>query len=240
MTTPEPRPREFTIIGHRGAAGLAPENTLLSIDTAIRAGAAWVEVDVQHHDDQLWVLHDLTVDRTTNGHGLLADLSAAQIRALDAGRGEPIPTLPDVLDLVEQRVGINIELKTWNGCAAAVAACLKDYLAEGWSPSRIMVSSFHLPELWEFKQLLPQIPLGVLYCGVPLDWAGIALELGARCLNISGEFVDAKLLADAHQRGLRVNVYTVNDAEELQRLRAIGVDGVFTDFPDRMLAALAL
>ncbi len=234
MTTP----REFTIIGHRGAAGLAPENTLLSIDTAIRAGAQWVEVDVQHHDDQLWALHDLTVDRTTNGRGLLTDLSAAQIRALDAGRGEPIPTLPEVLDLIEQKVGINIELKTWNGCAAAVAACLNDYLAEGWPPNRIMVSSFHLPELWEFKQLLPQIPLGVLYCGVPLDWAGIALELGARCLNISGEFVDTKLLADAHQRDLRVNVYTVNHVDELQRLRAVGVDGVFTDFPDRMLAAL--
>lgn len=231
-------PREFTIIGHRGAAGLAPENTLLSIDTAIRTGAPWVEIDVQHHDGELWVVHDLTLDRTTNGHGLLTAHSAAQLRTLDAGRGEPIPTLPEVLDLVEQKVGINIELKSWNGCAAAVADCLRDYLAEGWPANRLMVSSFHLPELWEFKQLLPQVPLAALYCGVPLDWAGVAVELGARCLNISGEFVDTKLIADVHQRDLRMNVYTVNDIDELQRLRAAGVDGVFTDYPDRMLAAL--
>lgn len=231
-------PREFTIIGHRGAAGLAPENTLLSIDTGIRAGAGWIEIDVQHHEGELWVMHDLTVNRTTNGKGLLTDLSAAQIRQLDAGRGEPVPTLPEVLDLVEQRVGVNIELKTWNGCAAAVADCLRDYLAEGWPPSKLTVSSFHLPELWEFKQLLPQVPLGVLYCGVPLDWAGVAGEFGARSLNISNEFVDAKLVADAHQRGLRMNVYTVNDVDELKRLRAVGVDGIFTDVPDRMLAAL--
>ncbi len=231
-------PREFTIIGHRGAARLAPENTLLSIDTAIRTGAPWVEIDVQHHDGELWVMHDLTLDRTTNGHGLLTAHSAAQLRKLDAGRGEPIPTLPEVLDLVEQKVGINVELKSWNGCAAAVADCLRDYLAEGWPANRLMVSSFHLPELWEFKQLLPQVPLAALYCGVPLDWAGVAVELGARCLNISGEFVDTKLIADVHQRDLRMNVYTVNDVDELQRLRAAGVDGVFTDYPDRMLAAL--
>lgn len=231
-------PREFTIIGHRGARGLAPENTLLSVDTGIRAGASWIEIDVQHHDGELWVIHDLTVDRTTNGKGLLTDLNAAQIRKLDAGRGEPVPTLAEVLDLVEQRVGVNIELKTWDGCAAATAACLRDYIADGWPANRFVVSSFHLPELWEFKQLLPDVPLGALYCGVPLDWAGIAAELGARYLNISNEFVDRKLIADVHQRGLRMNVYTVNDVEEMKRLRAAGVDGVFTDVPDRMLAAL--
>lgn len=227
----------FTVIGHRGAAGHAPENTLLSIDTAIRLGAHWVEIDVQHHDDELWLLHDLTLDRTTNGRGPLSAQSAEALRRLDAGQGEHIATLPEALDLIEQRVGVNIELKSWDGCAAAVAACLREYLADGWPVERFQVSSFHLPELWEFKQLLPDVPLGVLYCGVPLDWAGVTAELGAQSLNISSEFVDARLIADAHGRGRQLNVYTVNSPEELRRMRRLGVDGVFSDYPDRALAA---
>lgn len=228
----------FTVIGHRGACGHAPENTLLGIDTGIRLGAHWIEIDVQHHADELWLMHDLTLDRTTSGRGLLTAQDAAALRRLDAGQGETIPTLREALDLVDQRVGLNIELKSWNGCAAAVAACLREYLAEGYPANRLMVSSFHLPELWEFRQALPEVPVAVLTCGVPLDWAGAATELSARCLNVSGEFVDSKLVADAHARGLRVNVYTVNTVEELRWLRAAGVDGVFTDYPDRLLAAL--
>jgi len=225
------------VIGHRGARGHAPENTLLSIDTGIRLGADWVEIDVQHHAGQLWLMHDLTLDRTTSGRGLLTAHSAEALRKLDAGGGEIIPTLPEALDLIEQRVGVNIELKSWNGCAAAVAACLRDYITDGWPAERFLVSSFHLPELWEFKQLLPEVPLGALYCGVPLDWAGLAAELGAQTLNISAEFVDARLIADAHERGLKLYVYTVNEDTELRALQQIGVDGVFTDYPDRALAA---
>lgn len=233
---PTPPASPFTVIGHRGARGHAPENTLLSIDTAIRLGAHWVEVDVQHHDGELWLMHDLTLDRTTNGKGPLSAQPASALRKLDAGHGEIIPTLPDALDLIEQRVGVNIELKSWDGCAAAIAACLRDYLADGWPAERFMVSSFHLPELWEFKQLVADVPLGVLYCGVPLDWAGVAAEFGAAALNISAEFVDARLIADAHARGLQLNVYTVNDPVELRLMRELGVDGVFTDYPDRALA----
>ncbi len=235
-TASRPPGAGFTVIGHRGARGHAPENTLLSLDTAIRLGADWVEFDVQHHDGELWLMHDLTLDRTTNGRGPLSAQPAGVLRSLDAGGGECIPTLPAALDLIAERVGVNIELKTWNGCAAAVATCLREYLAAGWPAERLLVSSFHLPELWEFKQLLPDVPLGVLYCGVPLDWAGAAVELGARALNISAEFVDPRLLADAHARGLQLYVYTVNDAAELRQLHALGVDGVFTDFPDRAAA----
>lgn len=223
-------------IGHRGARGHAPENTLLSIDRAIQMGAPWIEVDVQRHPSgELLLLHDLRVDRTTNGKGRLEDLDVAALRALDAGQGQQIPTLDEALDLVEQRCGVNLELKTWNGCAAAVAQVLRERIAEGWPAEKFLVSSFHLPELWEFKQLLPEVPIGVLYCGVPLDWAGIATELEAAVLSVSDEFVDAKLVADAHARGLKLYVYTVNHPEEIARMRALGVDGLFTDYPDRVL-----
>ncbi len=226
----------FTIIGHRGARGHAPENTLLSLDTGIRLGAQWLEFDVQLADGELWLMHDLRVDRTTDGHGLLAELSAAQIRALDAGHGENVPRLRDALDLIENRAGVNIELKTWNGCARAVAETLREYLAEGWPAERLLVSSFHHPELWEFHDLLPEVPIGALICGVPLDWAGPAAELGAQVLSISSEFVDEKLVRDAHLRDLLLYVYTVNEVDEMRRLRALGVDGIFTDHPDRGVA----
>src|SRR3546814_16132081 len=103
-------------------------------------------------------MHDLSVDRTTNGRGLLADMDATRIRKLDAGQDQSVPTLRDALDLVENRVPVNIELKSWDGCAQAVAAVLREYIAEGWSAERFLVSSFHHPELWEFRALLPEVP----------------------------------------------------------------------------------
>lgn len=228
-----PTTQPFTLIGHRGARGHAPENTLLALDTGIRLGAPWLEFDVQLVDGECWLMHDLTVDRTTNGRGLLAKMTAAQIRALDAGQGQAVPTLREALDLIENRAAVNIELKTWDGCAQAVAGILREYIAEGWPADRFLVSSFHHPELWEFHELLPDVPIGALVCGVPLDWAGSALELGASVLSVSSEFVDARLVNDAHQRGLQLWVYTVNDIEEMRALRALGVDAVFTDYPDR-------
>ena len=225
----------FTVFGHRGARGHAPENTLLGIDTGIKLGAPWVEVDVQHHGSELLLLHDLRLERTTNGIGRVADHSLAYLRGLDAGQGQQIPTLVEAMDLVGERIGLNLELKTWDGCAAGVARVLRDYLGQGWPASKLLVSSFHLPELWEFKQALPEVPIAVLYAGVPIEWAGLATELDAVALNVADEFVDAKLVADAHARGLKLNVFTVNLPEELVRLRAAGVDGVFSDYPERAL-----
>jgi glycerophosphoryl diester phosphodiesterase len=223
------------LIGHRGARGLAPENTLLSLDAGIAAGCPWLEFDVQRHPSgQLFLLHDLTLERTTNGKGLAADWDWYDLRMLDAGQGQHLPTLDEALDLIDQRVRVNIELKTWEGTAAAVAECLQARLAEGVAAEQFLVSSFHLPELYEFRQLLPQVPVAVLLCGVPLDWAACASELQAVALNQSAEFVDARLVADAKARGLAVNVYTVNDPDEYARLAALGVDAVFTDVPDRL------
>jgi glycerophosphoryl diester phosphodiesterase len=229
----------FLVIGHRGARGHAPENTLLAFDTGIRLGAHWVEFDVQLHPcGALLVFHDLTLERTTNGAGLLGDCSFEALRGLDAGQGQQIPTLEEALDLIEQRVGVNIELKTADGTGEVVAGILRQYLAAGWPAERLLVSSFHLPELWEFHQAAPEIPIGVLLGGVPLDWAGCATELEAAAVNLSAEFVDPRLVADAKAHGRRVYVYTVNDPQQVQILRAMGVDGVFTDYPDRVLKSL--
>ena len=226
----------FLSIGHRGARGHAPENTLLAIDTGIRLGAHMVEIDVQlHHSGALLVIHDLRLERTTNGKGRVDECSLDYIRSLDAGSKQQVPTLEDVLDLVDQRVAVNVELKIADGTADAVARMLRKYTGDGWAPEQFLVSSFHLPELEIFRQAAPEIPTGVLLCGVPLDWAADATALSAQALNISEEFVDPRLIADAKSRGLKVYVYTVNRRDEMERLRKMGVDGVFTDFPERAL-----
>ncbi len=226
----------FLSIGHRGARGHAPENTLLAFDTGIRLGAQMIELDVQRHPSgALLVIHDLRLERTTNGSGRVADRSVDYIRGLDAGLGQQVPLLEEVLDLVDQRVAINVELKTPDGTGEAVAQLLRRYVGEGWKPEQFLVSSFHLPELELFRQAAPEIPIGVLLCGVPLEWAAEAAELSAQALNISEEFADPRLIGDAKARGLKVYVYTVNEPDEMAQMRKLGADGVFTDFPERAL-----
>lgn len=230
----------LAIIGHRGARGLAPENTLAGIDTALRLGVDGVEFDVQRHPDgALFLLHDLTLDRTTNGQGLAGDHSFASLRRLDAGQGERLPTLDEALDLIDRRGCVNIELKTWNQCAEAVAATLRTRLAQGWDPAQFLVSSFHLPELNRFRLALPQVPIAALYCGVPIAGADELTALGARQVHLSDEFIDADYVANAARLGCPAWAYTVNTVAAAQQLAALGVTGIFTDHPERFLRPVA-
>jgi glycerophosphoryl diester phosphodiesterase len=230
----------LTIIGPRGARGLAPENTLSGIETALRLGVDGIEFDVQRHPDgALFLLHDLTLERTTNGKGLADALSFDALRRLDAGQGERIPTLDETLDLIDRRGRINIELKTWNGCAEAVAAVLAARMAQGWDAEQFIVSSFHLPELQHFTRVLPEVPIAALYCGVPLAGAAELATLGATQVHLADEFVDANYVAAAQRDGRPAWAYTVNTLEAAQRLAALGVSGIFTDHPERFLRPVA-
>jgi len=218
----------FKLIGHRGACGHAPENTLAGLEKGIELGADALEFDVQlHPSGQLFLLHDLRLERTTHGRGRAADCSWEALRLLDAGQGERIPTLAEALDCIGARTAVNIELKTWNGTAVAVAEALRGRHGE------FLVSSFHLPELREFHRLMPGIPIAALYDGVPLHGFADALALGATSVNLNQEFCDAALIAEAAQAGLKTLVYTVNPAEEIAYWKQAGAAGVFTDFPER-------
>ena len=225
--------RGFTVLAHRGARGHAPENTLAAFDKALALGAKWIELDVQWHDGQLWVFHDQRLERCTNGKGWLVDHDSAALRALDAGGGQKIPLLHEVLEHLRGRVSLNIELKTGDGTAAAVATALRAAFASGWKAEQFLVSSFHLPELRDFKRRVPEVALGVLLCGVPLDLAAAASQLGAQVVSLDRDFADAGLVADAQSRGMKVFVFTVNEREDIARFRSAGVDGVFTDYPER-------
>lgn len=237
MTAPLP---PLTIIGHRGARGLAPENTLAGIETALRLGVDGVEFDVQRHPDGgLFLLHDLTLERTTDGQGLAAAQPFETLRRLDAGHGERVPTLHEALDLIDRRGLVNIELKTWNGCAAAVAGVIRAQMALGWDAAQFIVSSFHLPELQRFCSALPEVPVAALYCGVPLSGAAELATLGAAQVHLADEFVDADYVAAAAHDGRPAWAYTVNTPEAARRLTTLGITGIFTDHPERFLRPVA-
>ena len=219
-------------IGHRGAKGHAPENTLLSVKTALEMGVDWIEVDVYAIENRLIVFHDEYLDRTTNGSGLIYNQSVDYLRSLDAGQGEKIPFLGEVLEVINGAAGINVELKG-PGTAGLVAELLGKVLENAtFSAEQVLVSSFNHRELQRFKNIAPDIPIGALVSCIPLQLAHFAERLQADAVNASLEFVNREFVEDAQQRGMKFLVYTVNSHQDLQRMADLGVDGVFTDYPE--------
>ncbi|MFM8355982.1 MAG: glycerophosphodiester phosphodiesterase [Gammaproteobacteria bacterium] len=231
------------VIGHRGAAGLIPENTLPSFRRAYACAVAAVELDVHWHDNALIVLHDDTLDRTTNGTGPFKQLDLRALRQLDAGGGWPIPLLPEVLAELPAGVGINIELKGAD-TAAPVAALLQSAgpFAPGDASNRpdVLVSSFDHDELRRFHALAPDIRVAPLLHEWRDDAWALATALDAFAINLNHRIATPARLAEASRRGLRTILYTVNDLDRARALIAAGATGVFTDHPDRITRAALL
>ena len=223
------------IIAHRGASGLAPENTLKAMAKALELGAPAIEIDVQAADGELWVFHDRRLERCTNGKGVLAEQARAYLEQLDAGEGESIPTLWQVMEIIAGRCELHIELKGAHTADAVAALTLRAETELGFAACQWVVSSFHHPELARFAALRPNIRLGALTANLPLGLAQFAEDLGAWSLNCDVDFVDRLLVEDAHRRGLKVLVYTIDYLEDYEKLASMGVDGIFTNRPDRFL-----
>ena len=225
-------------IGHRGAAGHAPENTLKAIRKALELGVTWVELDVYAVRDgdckRLVVFHDDTLERTTNGNGYILEKEFSYLQSLDAGEGEKIPTLEEVFDLVNKKISINIELKGPD-TAQMMVKFLKDQVSAGWRWEQFLVSSFNHPQIAQVKSLEKKIETGALIYGLPLHYAAFAQELGVSNVNPSIDFINEPFVADAHKRGLKVWAYTANRHEDISRKKDLGVDAVFSDFPERVL-----
>ncbi len=224
-------------IGHRGAKGHAPENTLRSFEKAIELGADMVEVDVHLHPQELLVLHDHRLERVPDGHGRVNDSELSYIRSLDAGDGQPIPTVREVIECVNGRAQINFELKTGRGTSRLLADEILRQAQRGTiRVEDVLVSSFDHQELLVMRQLFPELRVGALYAGVPLDFAADAERLGAWSAHLHLEFAPDTFIADAHRRGLKVLVYTVNEPDDIARFLQRGVDGLFSDYPERVIA----
>ncbi|OQW33034.1 MAG: hypothetical protein A4E19_06725 [Nitrospira sp. SG-bin1] len=224
----ESPPRRVLRIGHRGACGYAPENTLNSIEQAIVLRCALTEVDIQRtSDDELILLHDERVDRTTNGRGCVSALTLSDIRMLDAGSGQNPPTLDDALKIANGRIGLILELKT-GGLAYDVCATVR---ASGFN-GPVIYASFLLEELQHVHQANPNAQTMILFTRLPATPGEVATGLHATHVGLRLDTVTKPLVTALHNQGLLVFAYTANQPVEVIKMKALGVDGIISDFPD--------
>lgn len=223
----------FTLIGHRGAAGLVAENTLPSFQRAAALGCQAIELDVYVVDGELLVIHDDTLNRTTNGKGRVTGKSAIALRALDAGQktapGAQIPLLSEVFTTLPKKVAVNIELKG-PATATPVAKALSD-----WQPTNeVLVSSFDHDQLRTFRGEDTTTPVAPLFHRQSSEMLKIASELNACAINLNARIATKKRLSTIRSAGFGAAVYTVNSLASARRLFRDGATGVFTDRPDRV------
>jgi len=217
------------IFGHRGAPGYPRqgENTIASFRKALRCGATGLEFDVRRcGDGSIVVIHDETIDRTTSGRGRVANLSYEQLRRFDAGAGERIPLLTDVLDEFGAQCLLNIELKD-----AGIADEVKKLVIQRNLEKQVIISSFDWPQL---GPALPEIPIALL-SSEPKNLVSAAHEFGAAAIHPRKDIVTARLLRAAREANLKIHVWTVNDPTEVSAFRDMGLDGLFSDFPEKCL-----
>lgn len=228
-----PLPRWFA---HRGGGNQAPENTLAGIRLAARLGFRAVEFDVMLSGDGTPVLiHDETLQRTTNGHGRVCDTPDEILFSLDAGHGERIPTLVEAANLCRGlNLLANVEIKPATGHERRTAEVVAPMVADLWyqAPVKPLISSFSLEVLEIARDLAPEIPRGVLYERVPGDWTATQSRLNAVTLHCAARHLTDKVLAEAAEIGVPVLCYTVNRKNAAKSLFERGVAGIFTDCLD--------
>ena len=237
------------VIGHRGAAASAPENTLASIARAHALGCRWVEFDVKLSFDKVpMLMHDDRLDRTTDGQGFFADITAAELKRRDAGnwfgldfRGERIPTLAEAVALLKRLgMGANVEIKPCPGREVETGRLVMEELRQIWPRDHgLLISSFSAAALEAARTVAPELPRGLLVEAAPPEWAQTARRLGCVTLNPWQEALQPETVAEAHAQGLAVAAYTVNDPERAAMLRSWGVDAVFTDVPEQLIPVVA-
>jgi len=236
----------FRIIGHRGIAGLAPENTLAGFRRAASLGVRWVEFDVHLSADGVpLLLHDDTLDRTTNGKGPVARANFVALQSLDAGswfdsgfRGEKIPSLQETVSLLgELGLGALVEIKPSPGIekatAAATVSCLQAHWPKQASPP--IVSSFNTAALAEARDKAPEIARALLLRELTRDWYAQVKELGCSAVHLGAQRLKPAAVKAVADAGLPVYAYTVNDVAKAAELSRWGVSGVFSDRPDRLM-----
>ena len=232
-------------IAHRGASGYAPENTLAAYRRAVAQGVTFIETDLHLTRDAHFIaVHDETVDRTTNGQGAVHQMTLAELRRLDAGSwfasefmSERIPTLEEILEFAKKNdVVFYLELKPngfWGGEHALISA-----LRGASEIARSVIISFDPAILASLRKIEPTLMTGLLYDGSVDKPFEKALEIGARQLVVRGDLVTPNLLQQARKQDLQVVCWTVNSPAHMRMLVAAGVDGIMSDYPDRLLAAL--
>ena len=237
------RAEPLVVTAHRGASYVAPENTLAAMAAAVEAGAEFAELDVGlTRDGQVVLMHDRTVDRTTNGTGDLGDHSIPELRALEAGswfgeefEGEPIPTLREVIQFAKGQLKLNIEIKTSRE-EPAIAAAVVDIIRSEDFGEDCMVTSFSRETIEEVKLIAPELRTGFIFGE---DYPEDVFEGGWDLLSANHGVVDSVFVARAKQGGKSVHVWTVDERELMLRLIGLGVDGIISNRPALLLEVMA-
>lgn len=237
--------RKVDNVAHRGASGYAPENTIAAFDKGVEMKADFIEIDVQRSEDgELVIIHDTTVDRTTDGTGKVKDLTFEEIRSLDAGswkgeqfKGEQIPTFDEILDHYHGKVGILIELKApelYPGIEAQVAQKLIERNLDKPQNEKIIIQSFNFESMKITNNLLPKVPIGVLTSSLTHTSEEALKEFStyADYFNPSYGIVTEELVNRVHNLGMKIQSWTVRSHEAAEFLLNMNVDGIITDYPD--------
>ena len=222
-------------IGHRGAKGYAPENTLISFQKALDMRVDGIELDVHlSSDNQIVVIHDATVNRTTGGNGDVNQLSLQELKALRIAGEHQIPTLEEVLNLIDGKIFINIELKG-NHTAKPVAALIEKYVSEkNWRYDLFLISSFDWNALQEIHLMNPRIKLGVL-TSTDIDLSvDFAQFIKAKSIYPHFHLLNIENTKQMQEHGFQVFAWTVNELEDIQKIKMFQVNGIITDFPDKI------
>lgn len=222
-------------IGHRGAKGHLAENTMESIEAAIGFGVDMIEIDVHLcKTGELVVIHDFTLERTTNGSGEVRQKSLKELRSLFVEGKYKIPLLTEILDFITGKCSINIELKG-DGTAAPVFKIIQEYIKQ-WNLDYqdFLVSSFKASELEQVFKLNSDIPLAVLTETEIEEAINLANKFHAVAINPSIELMNEQNLKKIKNAGFKTNVWTVNEPDQILKMKNLGVDGIISDFPDRL------
>lgn len=222
-------------IGHRGAKGYVAENTLESIQKALDFRVDGIEIDVHLcASGELVVFHDFTLDRMTNGIGEVSKLSFSELKQLKVNNQFQIPTLEEVLDTIDKKCLLNIELKGRHTAATTCEVIQKFIKTKEWSYQDFIVSSFQHHELEDVFKIDKNIPLGVLTKANVDEAIKFGKTINAVAIHPNFALLTSENVKRAQLQGYKVNTWTVNDKETIERMKSYGVDGIISDFPDKL------
>lgn len=238
---------ETLIFGHSGARQYAPSNTLPAFELCVEQGAVGTELDVHRSKDgHPVILHDFTVDASTDGEGKVADMTLAELKALDAGSwfgeefaGATIPTLDEVFETVGKSLLVNVEIKSMSaetdGVEQVVVDCIKRHSME----DRVLMSSFNPATLKRFREIAPDIMIGFLYqANMKIDTESLMAGFPHEARHPHYNMIDEAYMTWAKERNYYVNAWTVNEPDRAKELKALGVNSIITDVPDMLLEAI--
>ena len=229
--------KDVIVVGHRGAMGHALENTIESVQKAIKLNVDGIEIDVfKSKTGELIVYHDPFLSRLSNSNAFIEQISLDSIKKVELKGGLSIPTLNEVINIIPEKIFLNIELKGSN-TAFETNKVIIEYLKEfNLPPSKFIISSFRWDELKKFRDLNKDIPIAILVDSLyKIDNAiKLAKEINAIALNPNNKFITKKIVKKIQSNNIKVFPYTINSPKNIKRMKLMGVDAIITDYPERI------